>query len=480
MLIRKELSGIVSFVQPNGTVIKQLESVVTMSANPQRAGFYVCDSLGREFFISLAQVVETQILPAAAVAFSGDLSILWALLTSSFFTELHSTSSGTNIESIGNWIWVRDLNSLPAPVVGVITLEAEKTYVIVGNVDLLGNRLVTSGDTTIMGGSSETSSLTSTGLSALLPLISSKWTIAMQHLSIKNVAIGVKIDGTINPPVALDWTGVNFSNVATSVDINTCSNFIFSKGALLNSNGINFTGTVDTIGIDNSLFSGTGAAANIFNIAAGTTITRRFRIIYSSIVAFGSTVGINVDVAATVPVEGYILDTVVFSGGGTYQTGVTYLDNKSLFINCRGIVNTFTILNYYMLNNATATVIGATNTPVKIAGTTTETALTQKFTHTDNKGVYNGALSIDLQITCVLSFTTANNNVVGVYIAKNGAVLPDSEMYATANAAGRAESIAVQTIVTALTTDYFEIWIENNTSVANITVEYMNVIIKTI
>jgi hypothetical protein len=492
MLIQKQLTGEVWLIE-NGSIVASILNDCTINCSYKRAGLEVIDESGRRFIIELGRVDSTQVLPAAAVPFTGDLDSLYTLLVTSFLSDdvtNLSTVPGANvtqaldnlaagdIDNIGNWIWISSKDDFPAAVAGVITLEANKTYVLVGDIDLTGDRVVTSGYTTIIGGSSETSSITSTGLSASLALIESEWTIAMRHFTIKDVTEGVKVSGVTNAPVALDWTGLNFLNVSKSATINTCSNFIYSKSALLNSRGLSFTGTVGTIGIDNSLLLGDGAAGNIVEILAGCTISRRFRIIYSSIVAFGSSVGINVDAAASVPVEGYILDTVAFSGGGTYQTGVLYTNNKALFVNCTGITNTGTLLNYYMANNATATVIGSAGVAVKIAGTTTETSLTQKFTHTDNRGTYTGALTVDLLITCVVSFSTGNNNEVGVYISKNGTLIVDSEMYATANASGKAESIAIQTLTTAVTNDYFEIWIENETAANNITVEYLNVIIR--
>jgi len=53
-------------------------------------------------------------------------------------------------------------------------------------------------------------------------------------------------------------------------------------------------------------------------------------------------------------------------------------------------------------------------------------------------------------------------------------------MYGTTSSAGRAESISCQTILEMEENDYIEIWVENNTATQDITVEYMNVIIKSL
>ena len=262
--------------------------------------------------------------------------------------------------------------------------------------------------------------------------------------------------------------------------ISTCDNWIFSKGAFLNSKGLNFTGTVGTIGVDNSIFVGDGSAGSIFSIDAAATITRRFRIIYSSIVAFGSTVGIDFNTSATVPTEGYILDTINFSGGGTYTAGVTYLDNKVRWSDVKGLINTAEFGNYFMTNNATITPIAVSGTAYKIEGTTTENAINQKFTHTNNRLTYTGGLDRNFQISATVSFTSGNNKVIGLYINKNGSLVNSSEMYATTSGSGRAESIHVQTVLELTANDYIELWVENDTDTTDITVEFLNLICKSL
>jgi len=380
----------------------------------------------------------------------------------------------------GDIVFVNTPSDLPTPVSNVITLADNVTYYFTTTVDLLGDRLVGGENTVILGSSSENSRITSTGLGVGVALFTTEWTTPIRHVTFQDVDTALDIDGSINVPLALDWTGVNFLNVPNIGLIDTADNFIFSKGAILNSQNLQFDGSHGTIGIDNSIFTGTGSAGNIIDILATCTITRRFRLIYSSVVAFSSSVGINVNISATIPTEGYILDTINFSGGGTYLSGVDYTDNKTRFVNSKGIENTAEIGNYYMTNNATATTISATNTPTKALGTTTANAINQKFTHTDNRLTYVGALIRDFQVTATVSLSSGNNNLVGVYVAKNGVVIPSSEMYSTTSSGGKAESITCQTILELNQNDYVEIWVENNTATTNITTEYLNVICKSL
>lgn len=376
--------------------------------------------------------------------------------------------------------FVNEAKDFGPSVGGVITLEAGKTYYVIGDIDLKGDRLEAGGIITLVGTSSETASITSTGLADGTPLLTSRYTIPVRFITFKDVHTGIYIDddGGANAPLAVDWFGVNFNNVTVVGEVGTVDNFIYDTGALLSSQGLSFTGTAGTIGFSNSLFAGDGSAANILEIAASATITRRFRVIYSSIVAFGSAVGINASTSATIPVEGYILDTVNFSGGATYTSGVTFSDNKSRWDECRGINNSAAISAYYMNGNATATTISVIGDTYKVAGTTTSASITQKFTNTDNRATYTGAIKRDFKVTAVLSVQSGNNNQIGLYIAKNGVVLPESEIYVTTNAAGRAEGGVCQTIVGMNENDYIEVFAENDTSTSNVTVTELNVIVE--
>ena len=376
----------------------------------------------------------------------------------------------------------------PAAVGGVITLEANKTYVVTGTVDLLGDRIVCDGVVNLFGLSSETSFLTSTGLGASVPLITSEHTIVLEKISFKDIDTCFSIDGNTNV-VALDWKAVNFIDVPNVGVINSCDNFIFDTGAFLGAQGLKLTGTIGTVAFNNSLFQGLGIAGNIIELDADCVITRRFRIIYSSIVAFGSTVGIHVNEDATIPVEAYILDTVNFSGGATYLSGVDNTSNKSLFINCVGITNTNSIGAMYMKNNAIETVIPSVNDRVPMAGVTEVNGINQRFDHdqANNALEYTGVISRVFHITVTFTISPASNNEkYGIYIGVNrgGAIdadadrISESEVYINTPQSGRADAASVQALVTLNEGDKVYLILQNVTTSANATIEFMNMIIK--
>jgi len=394
---------------------------------------------------------------------------------------LFVTNSEVGATSLTRFLFISQKSDFPDSVGGVITLESEYTYFLVNNIDLLGDRLVGGQNTTIIGGSSENCTITSTGLGSGIALLTTEWTTPIRHISFIDVDTAIDIDGTVNL-VALDWTGVNFVNVPNIGTLNTCDNFIFTKGAFLNSQGFLVTGTIGTVGLNDSIFVGDGTAGNIIELDASCIITRRFRIVYSSIVASGSSIGVDVDALATIPTEAFILDTVNFSGGGTYLGGLDETSNDSLFVNCVGIQNSAVNGQMYMQDNSTATTVAASSTFYKVAGVTTASADNQKYTVTDNRLTNNATIERKYLIICSLSFTSGNNNICefGFYDSKLAAVRTPSRTKTKANGFGRAENVSFSCVIQHSENDYIEIHCANNSGTNNITVTDMNVVITEI
>ncbi len=362
----------------------------------------------------------------------------------------------------------------------IITLTDNATYFITDTVDLFGYRLVGGQNTTIIGGSSENCRIKSTGLSAATALISSAWSLPMRNITIEH-GTALNLDATANANQALDWFGVNFTDCAIIGTIKNYTNFILQDSAFLNSGGLTFDGTIGTIGATQCLFDCNTSNTAII-LPATLTVTRRFRITYSSFIVLSGETAINVNASATIPTESYILDTVNFSGGGTYLAGLNHTSNDSLFINCTNITNTAVNGQLYMQGNATATVVSATNTFYKVLGTTTASADNSKFSHSNNRLTCDAIISRKYLIQCFLSFTSGNSNVCefGFYDSQLAAVRTPSKTKSTANASGRAENIGFACVVTMDSGDYLEIHASNTSAVTNITVNSMNFVITEI
>lgn len=377
-----------------------------------------------------------------------------------------------------NLLFINIKADLPNPIGGVITLADNVTYFFTTTVDLTGDRLVCGENTTLIGASSENCRIKSTGLVGTA-LITSIYSLPIRNLTIEaDVALDLDGDGVTT---ALDWMGVNFTDCGTVGTIKDYSNFIMADSAFLNSAGLIFDGSIGTIGISQCLFN-CSATDTVITLPATLTVTRRFRIIYSSFIVLSGETGINVNASATIPTEAYILDTVNFSGGGTYLTGIDHTSNDSLFINCTNITNTAINGQLYMQSNATATTVGATNTFYKVDGTTTASADNSKFSHSNNRLTCDAVINRKYLIQATLDFTSGASNVCefGFYDSQLAGIRTPSRTKSTANTAGRAESISFFCVVSMDSGDFLEVHCANITATNNITVENLNFIVTEI
>ena len=383
---------------------------------------------------------------------------------------------GSGLDS-GDIVFVGDITDLPTEVGGVITLEDNVTYFFTNVLDLAGDRLVCGVNTTLIGGSSENCRIKSTGLATAL--ITSNYSLPIRNITIE-AAIALNLDGD-GVTTALDWFGVNFTDCAVVGTIKDYSNFVMSDCAFLNSGGLTFDGAIGTISITNSLID-CNATNTAIILPSTLTVTRRFRIIYSSFIVGTGETGINVNASAVIPTEAYILDTVNFAGGGTYLSGVGVTSNDALFINCTNITNSAANGQLYMQGNATATTISNTTNYFKVAGTTTASADNSKFTHANNRLTCAAVISRKYLIQCFLSFTAGNNNVCefGFYDSQLSAVRTPSKTKSTSNGSGRAENIGFACVVAMGLGDYIEIHARNTSAATNITVDQMNFVITEI
>jgi hypothetical protein len=372
--------------------------------------------------------------------------------------------------------FVDSISVLPEPVNNVITLPTG-AYMFLGTIDLNGSRLVLTGDTAILGGSSETSFLTSTGLASDQWLITTNSSLPMQNITIRDVTKGVQITGD-STNTAIDWDAVNFLNVPQSVSATNVTNFIVLNSAYLNSGGLLFSGNQGTVGFTGTLFSIPTGVTGI-SFAADAIITRRIRFDVCPFNVQTGATGINLPAGTTLPNSNYIIHRCNFSGAGTALSGVQPSDNKSFFTGNVGIENSGIFGFLQMQENATATTITTLGVAVKAAGITTNNEFTRGFTHSNNRLTFAGVIEQLALISVTLTLSAGNNERIGVYIAKNGVELPNSEVYTTTGTGGRSENVALQVPTLLSNGDYFEVWVENESSTTNITVQYLNMAIKT-
>lgn len=446
--------------------------------------------VNREFFLSECQ--DQALVPFTAASFrvfSKNLGFNSAIalsvtavandLSTHEANETDAHDLNNRLTSNNTFVKVRSKDQLPAAVATVRTLLANVTYYFTTIVDLEGDRLVCGANTVILGASSENCKIISTGLAISTPMISSTYSLPIRNISFTSGTVfDLEGDGVTT---ALDWDGVNFVDCNTVGRVKDYSNFIMTNSALLNSAELIFDGTIGTIGLDGSLFEGRLGQVTIY-LFSTLTVTRRFRVGYSSFVCLPGEIAISVNPSVVIGNERYILDTVNFSGGGDYINGVDETSNKSLFSGCAGIINTAVNGQLYMNDNATETTISVINTFYKVAGTTTPSADNSKYTHTNNRLTNDATVARKYLIQCNLSFNSGNNNICqfGFFDSAIGAIRAPSKTKSTANGSGRAESVSFSCVVSHVQGNYVEIHCANTSSATNVTVTDLNFIVTEI
>lgn len=390
--------------------------------------------------------------------------------------DLLNLLQASSTSAIAQLVFVDDVSKLPAAVGGVRTLAADTAYWFTKDIDLLGDRLVCGENTVILGSSSENVRLKSTGLVGTA-LITSTWSLPMRNIAIE-ADLALDLDAGVTPNTkALDWYAVNFVDCGSVGRIANYNNFIMTDSAFLNSGDLEFDGTINTVGFMQVIFN-PPVGQTAIRVPATATIARRLRVNFASFVVVPGATGIDMSLAASVPVEGYILGTVNFSGGGSYTTGVQYDDNKAQFVNVRGVPNSSSVAQYTMSNNATATVVGAPNTFVKIAGASAAGPYVQRFTLTNNRATYDGAITQFFKVTAIGTILAQNNREIAFRIAVDGVSISASQMQTNSEGLGRSAPLTSQSVVQLAQGQYVEVFVANLTDATNVTVGDLNVALE--
>jgi len=206
-----------------------------------------------------------------------------------------------------------------------------------------------------------------------------------------------------------------------------------------------------------------GTINNIRNLEAGSGID----------IAVSAENGIEISHNFTIDSTG---EPIMQNGGAASPTFVSLVAGAGIELATVGStveVSSIEAASYAsvtMQGNATATVIAATATPVKAAGTfvvgdvldfTADS--TGKITHTGVAGrhVINATVTVDV--------ASGTNHKISLYIAKNGTVIANSKMSDTVSS-GLVRSLATFLNLEMQPSDYFEIFVRNESTTDDITV----------
>ena len=374
--------------------------------------------------------------------------------------------------------FVTSASNFPAPSGGVITLPINSSWFIFGQIDLGGSRLVASGNVTLIGMSTDNSSIRSTGLTTGSSLITSSDTVTINTLTLGCPSDCNILNLTGNGSKSMTWSLVNFGS--TSIGCGSCgtingyNNCFFDKCAFgFCSDGLTFSGSFNSIVFTDCSFASTLIANQFLSLTSTLVIGRRIRLTDCIFLVPTGKIGVLYNAAVTIPDEGLRVYNTNFSGTGTYLSGISPSNIKGWFTGCRGVANSTTNGVLRIVDNNTATTISATNTWTTIAGTTSF-VVSERMTNTAQAVVrYDGPVTKQFSVILGIVVVGNNNVEVGGSFLVNGAQGDNYGTHITTTGSGALQYLTATGIVTLNQNDTLTVVVQNRTNTTSITVHDM-------
>ena len=128
------------------------------------------------------------------------------------------------------------------------------------------------------------------------------------------------------------------------------------------------------------------------------------------------------------------------------------------------------------VSTPTATSIGVAGTFVKVAGTTTSTALRGFTMPQNNRLTYTGTPTIDvLVIGSVTMITAGTSDDIAFRLAENGTTDATTQQVRQIGTGSDQGSVSVQGNFTLATNDYIEMWCTNEDDTQTVTANHMHI-----
>lgn len=386
-------------------------------------------------------------------------------------TKWLAVQSSENARS--NYVLVKSAADFPAPVGGVITLAAGTTYEVNGTIaltskinlngcyligtDATNDKLVytpSSGEmfTGAKGGSVKTLTLSAATTGAKLFNVDMA---ATETMLVRDCNIfGCKDVGLVKGGNVVFFSVINYAGNTNGITYqNNTSLLLDNTGWFSNNSGTfeKFTGSFNHIEKLGGFFQPMSAySATALDVSGITGIT-----------------------------EAGNLKNTAFIGNGTKVTGTF---SKKWEVEAAGLntqkddVSTGTLY----VSSSENTIIPSSNTPVKVAGTTTATELTRFTSPVSNRLVYDGTKTRTFIVTAAISVSgISGSHVYSFYIFKNGAEITASRQRTkVSSTVGDVQIVTIVCTVTLSPGDYVELWTENNSSAGDLNVQNMTLSIK--
>lgn len=172
------------------------------------------------------------------------------------------------------------------------------------------------------------------------------------------------------------------------------------------------------------------------------------------------------------------LENLSFVNSGTYINGTF---SKEWEVEASGIdtkKDDNATGSIYISSTSTTNVTGK-DIPVKVSGTTSSANLFRVDTDSqDNRLRYIGTKTRFFNVIATFSMEGGRNDTIAFYIYKNGVAEPSIFVLNRIESANDIGAATIMGTVQLSTNDYVELWLENKSANADVTIEAMNFIIK--
>ena len=395
--------------------------------------------------------------------------------------------AGIAVSEVGNTIMIADSgvaastktvlvnqkSDLPAPVSGVITLAEDTNYLLANDISLGTDRIVLLNRTSILGSGVLNITLTYTGTGSMMSWVNADVQVSNLRIS---AASGEVFNGTNVSEVlrfqnisieTCDSIGTFTSSTSTSIRMT------FFACLAAASDGITFSGTFGAFGHFSGLMTVNGGSLYGLSTAVFVFFTADTSIAVIGAGAIGIS-GLTGSGNIASGGEGRVINGSI-SGAGTPVSGISVDDSGWVFSNNNNFQSSRTDSLLSMQGNATATTITAASSDgtnsVLAAGTWVVEKSSRMTSTTAGRVTFPGDSDERLPVIATLSIepATGSNISLSVYVAINGAAVASSRR-AIKVSAGTPLNITALWQLLFTSTDYIEVFVENNDNTTNILV----------
>lgn len=357
-------------------------------------------------------------------------------------------------------------------------LDATAQYFIDGVIDMEGESIQVPTDLQLYGMGFGVSKIISSQDNYTMFVNGSAGNLFISFLDIEVTGANSKVFDVDNAAAggfgAIEMNTVNFNNCTS---LGTIKNY---RQLLMT--GCGLFGCADGVTFDGAWLGGARIDTTIIRSMSGGTVFK-----CTPTMTFGSRLvsDVNIEVPSGVvgfeaieanfPVDGtFELLGAIFSGAGTYITGVSGSSVKANFRDNKGILNTL-IGGESNNNSDTLTTISGVSTYTDLLMTTSSRNLAH-FSESAGVFTYLSSTPIRIAVQAVMSLAGSNNNVARVKLRhwddSSGSYVDVTTAAATLNGGGsadRAENMPIQATVEMEVNDRLEWQIQNETNSNNIT-----------